>query len=193
MKHFSSLLLCCLYSNVFAQTGTDTTLQDGRKAKFQIEVVPCECDTLVHDSIAISNNICFDTNTYLVILPSITDKADSICLAIGVPPKLIYEIGMNESRRQNVYDLDYLIKDGDLQVIDRTFKHYYTGLGLTGGKSRINYLIVGIYYLKRNYTIYQSWEQARYAYGRGRWKPRSQWTSLEKKFMGKINWSDYDD
>lgn len=186
-----SILLCSFWSS-YAQTGKDTTLSDGRKAIFQIEVVPCECDSSVHDSIAVTLNACFDTNSYLVLLPTILDIADSICQAFGVPSQLVYEIGMNESRWQNINDLDYLIKDGDLQVIDRTFNHFYDVLKLEGGKTRRNYLIVGIYYLKQNYDQYQSWEKARYAYGRGRWKPRSQWTALEKSFMNKIDWTQYD-
>lgn len=177
---------------LYAQSEKDTTLPDGRKAKFQIEVVPCECDSVKHDSVSIALSSCYDTNSYLVILPSILEIADSICLAMDVPPKLVYEIGMNESRWQNIYDLNYVIKDGDLQVIDRTFNHFYELLALEGGKTRRNYLIIGIYYLKLNYDNYQSWEKARYAYGRGRWKPQSQWTALERKFMNKIDWAQYD-
>ena len=191
----ATFILFAFLANVLtssAQNDKDTTLPEGRKAKFQIEVVPCECDSLSHDSVAISHNACFDTNAYLIILPSILDIADSICTAFNVPPKLIYEIGMNESRWQNIYDLNYLIKDGDLQVIDRTFNHFYKELHLEGGKTRRNYLIVGIYYLRQNYNTYESWEKARYAYGRGRWKPQSEWTALERKFMTKIDWTQYD-
>ncbi|MFT5513795.1 MAG: hypothetical protein ACI8SE_002205 [Bacteroidia bacterium] len=192
MKSVFLLLSICLTATCWAQSTSDTVLSGGRKAKFHIEVIPCECDSLKHDSVSISNSACFDTNSYLVVLPSILDVADSICIAMGVPPKLIYEIGMNESRWQNIYDLDFLIKDGDLQVIDRTFNHFYSLLALQGGKTRHNYLIIGIYYLKQNFNTYQSWEKARYAYGRGRWKSKSDWTSLERKFMTKIDWTQYD-
>lgn len=177
---------------VQAQEAKDTTTKNGRKAKFQIEVVPCDCDSTVNDSIALVNQACFDTIGRIVAIPCIFDLADSIADVFDVPRKLVYEIGMNESRWQNPYDLHYLIKDGDLQVIDRTFNHFYKELGLKGGKTRKNYLMVGIYYLRVNYDIYHNWEKARYAYGRGRWKPRSEWTALEKKFMSKINWSEYD-
>ncbi len=192
MKSITIVVLALFSAIALYGQEKDTTLPDGRKAIFKIEVVPCECDSLKHDSIAISLSSCFDTNSYLVIQPSILDVADSICNILGVPSKLIYEIGMNESRWPNIYDLDYLIKDGDLQVIDRTFNYFYNELGLEGGKTRTNYLYIGIYYLKQNYDTYQSWEKARYAYGRGRWKPQSQWTSLEKKFMTKIDWTQYD-
>ncbi len=188
------LLICTIFisSALLGQTKKDTTLPDGRKARFQIEVVPCDCDSLKHDSLSISLSNCFDTNSYLVIQPSILDVADSICYEMGVPPELVYEIGMNESRWQNINDMDYVIKDGDLQVIDRTFNHFYKKLGLVGGKTRRNYLIIGIYYLKQNYDQFGSWEKARYAYGRGRWKPSSEWTALERKFMTKIDWTKYD-
>jgi hypothetical protein len=188
------VLLCFVLGSIsaYAQTEKDTTLSDGKKAIFQIEVVPCECDTLKHDSIAVALNSCFDTNSYLVLLPSILDVVDSLCYAMDVPPELVSEIGMNESRWQNIYDFNYIIKDGDLQVIDRTFNHFYKDLKLQGGKTRRNYLIIGIYYLKQNYNTYLSWEKARYAYGRGRWKSPSEWTSLERAFMTKTDWTKYD-
>lgn len=175
-----------------AQVGKDTTFEDGKKARLEIEVVPCDCDSAENDSIAISLNQCFDSLQVWTLLPTVFDLADSIAMVFNVPPKLVYEIGMNESRWPRIYDLDYLIKDGDLQVIDRTFNHFYKELGLTGGKTRKNYLMVGIYYLRVNYDIYHNWRKARYAYGRGRWKPESQWTSLERHFMNKIDWSQYD-
>ncbi len=175
-----------------AQSLKDSILPSGQKGSFQIQVIPCDCDSTVNDSISISLNQCFDSNMIFVLHPSILDFADSVALALGVPPKLIYEIGMNESRWPNVYDLDYLIKDGDLQVIDRTFNHFYNEMHLTGGKTRKNYLLVGIYYLKVNYDLYHNWRKARYAYGRGRWKSESQWTRLERHFMNKIDWSNYD-
>ena len=178
--------------SVHAQDGIDTITKSGRKAKFQIEVVPCDWDSSVNDSIAISFQECFDTICRIVAIPSVFDLADSIADVFDVPKKLVYEIGMNESRWPNPYDLSHLIKDGDLQVIDRTFNHFYKELGLRGGKTRKNYLMVGIYYLRVNYDIYHNWEKARYAYGRGRWKPRTEWTALEKKFMSKINWNQYE-
>ncbi|MFT4523245.1 MAG: hypothetical protein ACI8ZN_002197 [Bacteroidia bacterium] len=195
LRHFLLLVgLLCIVKTGFAQTlKKDTVLEDGRRGRFEIEVVPCPCDSIKHDSIALAFNACFDTNTYILLEPSILDIADSIAISHGVPPELVYEIGMNESRWPNMYDLDYLIKDGDLQIIDRTFNIFYKRLGLTGGKTRYNYLVVGIYYLRRNYDHQGSWRKARYCYGRGFWKPETQWTTLEKHFMGKIDWTKYDE
>ncbi len=186
-------VICCILLAIGVRAQSqDTVLQNGRKAKFQIEVVPCDCDSSIHDSIAISSNQCFDTSFVLVYYKSILDIADSLALEFKVPPELVYEIGMNESRWLNIYDMDYVIKDGDLQVIDRTFNVFYKQLNLSGGKTRRNYLIIGIYYLRQNYEMYQSWRKARYAYGRGRWRPESEWTRLERSFMNKIDWSKYD-
>ena len=134
-----------------------------------------------------------DTLCCIQFKPSILEIADSIALSMGVPPELVYEIGMNESRWQNIHDLDFLLRDGDLQVIDRSFWILYKELGLKGGKTRYNYLVCGIYYLRKNYDRYGSWKKARYAYGRGRWRPPSEWTSMERHFMNKIDWSKYDD
>lgn len=134
-----------------------------------------------------------DTLCCIQFKPSILEIADSIALSMGVPPELVYEIGMNESRWQNIHDLDFLLRDGDLQVIDRSFWILTKELGLKGGKTRYNYLVCGIYYLRKNYDRYGSWKKARYAYGRGRWRPPSEWTSMERHFMNKIDWSKYDD
>ncbi|MBO6516371.1 MAG: hypothetical protein JJ975_07450 [Bacteroidia bacterium] len=192
-RYLFGILLNLLFVTIgLAQNSQDTTLPNGDRGAFRIEVVPCDCDSTVNDSISISLNRCFDTISLFVKTASILDFADSVAIAYGVPPKLVYEIGMNESRWQNIYDLDYLIKDGDLQVIDRTFNHFYNEMGLTGGKTRRNYILVGIYYLKVNYNIYHNWKKARYAYGRGRWKPESEWTRLERHFMNKIDWNQYD-
>ena len=86
-----------------------------------------------------------------------------------------------------------LIPNGDLQIMPATYKIWYKKLGLTGGKTRYNYLIVGIAYLK--YCKDQgdgTWRQARYIYARGRWKNPSQWTKLEHRFMSDIDWKLYD-
>ncbi len=118
--------------------------------------------------------------------------ADSIANSLAVPPHLVYEIGMNESRWQNPDQPNYLIKDGDLQVIGATFNYWYKRLNLTGGKTRYNYLVVGINYLHECYKIGGTWRKARYIYGRGRWKEPQYWTKLERSFMNKIDWSQYD-
>lgn len=188
---FSILFALASTMSIFGQD-RDTILPDGRKGSIQIQVKPCPCDSLRHDSISISQGNCFDTSLYVLLTPSILDFVDSIAKIYGVPYQLVYEIGMNESRWPNIYDINYLIPKGDLQVIDPSFTILYNQLKLSGGKTRKNYIICAIYYLRKNYDIYGSWRKARYAYGRGRWKPESQWTSLERRFMNKIDWSKYD-
>ncbi|MBI1306535.1 MAG: hypothetical protein GC181_07970 [Bacteroidetes bacterium] len=192
------LLISLVFSVAIASTAfaqeeeQDTILPDGRKGSIMIQVLPCDCDSLRHDSISVALNNCFDTSCHVQLVPSILDFVDSVAEAFGVPYELIYEIGMNESRWPNIYDHSYLIKDGDLQIIERSFFMLYKELKLTGGKTRQNYIIAGVYYLKKNYDLYGSWKKARYAYGRGRWRPESQWTSLERRFMNKIDWTKYD-
>lgn len=118
--------------------------------------------------------------------------SDSICNSIGVPAELVREIGQNESGWRCIKSLSGGTDFGDLQVIDETFNYWYDRLELTGGKTRYNYLVVGIHYLKYNHSRYKSWEKARFAYARGSWRGKSTWTCLEEKFMGKINWRKYD-
>ncbi len=123
---------------------------------------------------------------------TILEISDSICNSIGVPPELVREIGENESGWRCIRSQSGGTDFGDLQVIDKTFKYWYDELNLKGGKTRYNYLVVGIHYLKYNYDRYHSWEKARFSYARGSWRSKSTWTCLEEKFMGKINWSRYD-
>jgi hypothetical protein len=118
--------------------------------------------------------------------------SDSVCRAAGVPPGLIRDIGNNETGWRYIRDFNGGTAHGDLQIVDNTFFHWYKKLGLKGGKTRENYLIVGIYYIKSLYKVYGSWQKSRYAYARGHWKEPSKWTPLERKFMGKIDWSKYD-
>ncbi len=123
---------------------------------------------------------------------SVFEVADSICQEAGVPFELVKEIGNNESGWRYISNTNGGTDHGDLQVIDQTYWYWYDELGLTGGKTRRNYLKVGIYYLKYLHNRYGSWEKARFAYGRGHWREPSTWTDLEKKFMGKIDWTKYD-
>lgn len=118
--------------------------------------------------------------------------SDSVCRAAGVPPGLIRDIGNNETGWRFIKDFNGGTAHGDLQIVDNTFFHWYKKLGLKGGKTRENYLIVGIFYIKSLHKVYGSWQKARYAYARGHWKEPSKWTPLERKFMGKIDWSKYD-
>jgi len=174
-----------------AQTFTDADtviahVEGSFEHKLRINKFPCDYDST-------RTCITFDTLSTRRIRPeTVFEWADSIALSIGVPPKLVHEIGMNESRWLNPEDLDYLIRHGDLQVMDQTFQKMYTKLGLIGGKTRYNYLVVAIHYLNSCYKIGGTWQKARYIYGRGRWKEPSQWTSLERSFMNKIDWTQYD-
>ena len=124
---------------------------------------------------------------------SVFDWVDSIATAMGVPPGFVKDVGRNESKWPKPNNLNYLIPNGYLQIMPATYKIWYKKLGLTGGNTRYNYLIVGIAYLK--YCKDQgdgTWRQARYIYARGRWKNPSQWTKLEHRFMSDIDWKLYD-
>ncbi len=118
--------------------------------------------------------------------------SDSVCVSAGVPPGLIRDIGNNETGWRYIRDYSGGTANGDLQIVDNTYFYWYKKLKLSGGKTRENYLIVGIYYIKSLYKTHGSWQKARYAYARGHWKEPSKWSPLEKKFMGKINWPQYD-
>jgi hypothetical protein len=118
--------------------------------------------------------------------------SDSICEALGVPAQLVREIGKNESGWRCIKNLTGGTDFGDLQVVEKTFDYWYETLKLEGGKTRRNYLIVGITYLKSQHKRYGTWEKARFSYARGHWRNETTWTCLEQKFMGKIDWSQYD-
>jgi hypothetical protein len=79
---------------------------------------------------------------------SVFEVADSICQEAGVPFELVKEIGNNESGWRYISNTNGGSDHGDLQVIDATFWYWYKKLELEGGKTRRNYLKVGIYYLK---------------------------------------------
>lgn len=118
--------------------------------------------------------------------------SDSVCRSIGVPPQLVYEIGMNESRWNFIRQKRNGIGKGDLQVIDNTFRHWYRKLKLKGGHTRSNYLLVATHYLKHCYNQEKSWKKARFVYARGHWRDESTWSAMERAFMNKIDWSKYD-
>ncbi|MFT4522822.1 MAG: hypothetical protein ACI8ZN_001774 [Bacteroidia bacterium] len=123
---------------------------------------------------------------------TILEVSDSICEALNVPAELVREIGQNESGWRCIKSKSGGTDYGDLQVIEKTFNYWYNELNLTGGKTRRNYLIVGINYLKYQHNRYNSWEKARFAYARGNYRSKTTWTCLEEKFMKKIKWSKYD-
>jgi hypothetical protein len=153
----------------------------------RINRYPCEYDST-------RTCVTFDTLSVVRFRPnSVHEWADSIALSIGVPPNFVKEVGRNESGWRNPTDLDYLIRNGDLQIIPATYNHWYKKLGLSGGKTRYNYLIIGIHYLKYCHDVGDgTWRQARYIYARGAWKHPSKWTKLEWHFMGDIDWTQYD-
>ena len=97
---------------------------------------------------------------------SVLEIADSICQEAGVPFALVKEIGQNESGWRYIQNTNGGSDNGDLQVIDQTYWYWYDRLELKGGKTRRNYLKVGIYYLKSLHNKYGSWEKTRFAYGR---------------------------
>jgi hypothetical protein len=180
------LLLLLQNSNLGAQTNGDSLRIIRYEEKIYtllINIYPCEQD---------SSLFCESIDTIAVKPLDIFYFVDSISDIYGIPKGLIYEIGMNESRWPKPDNINHLIKDGDLQVIERTFNYWYNQIGLTGGKNRINYLIIGCHYLKFCYDKTGSWKKARFMYGRGHWREPKTWTPLEKKFMSKINWSKYD-
>lgn len=118
--------------------------------------------------------------------------SDSICAELGVPAELVREIGENESGWRCIRNTNGGTDFGDLQVVQKTFDYWYDHLNLKGGKTRENYLLVGVTYLKSQYKRYGSWRKARFSYARGHWRNETTWTCLEEKFMNKIDWSKYD-
>jgi len=183
-----SLLMMLFYfsSSSFAQKPNDTTeisRTDQYLYTLSVTYFPCPYD---------SGEWCILKDTLSQQKIDIFYFVDSISQVLNIPQGLIYEIGMNESRWPNPDNLKYLIRDGDLQVVDKTFHHFYKKLGLSGGKTRVNYLIVACHYLIFCYEKTGSWQKARFMYGRGHWREPHTWTPLEKKFMSKIDWSKYD-
>ena len=136
---FIALFTVAFWSKAQTFTDFDTVINhtdQGVQYKLKINKFPCDYDTS-------KTCLSFDTISKVVIKPkTVFQWADSIAASIGVPPKLVYEVGMNESHWPNPKNLDYLIKDGDLQIIDRTFDIMYKRLGLTSGRTRYNYLVV---------------------------------------------------
>jgi len=79
-------------------------------------------------------------------------QADSICESISVPYELVNEIIENESGWRFIANLNGGSDFGDMQVVRNTFDYWYLHLDLKGGKTRLNYLIVGIHLLKYYYV-----------------------------------------
>ena len=145
-----------------------------------------------NESLATAAEETNNTAPSVKISKSVLDVADSICQEAGVPFALVKEIGQNESGWRYIQNTNGGTDNGDLQVIDQTYWYWYGKLELKGGKTRRNYLKVAIYYLKSLHNKYGSWEKTRFAYGRGHWRTPDTWTCLEEKFMGKIDFTQYD-
>lgn len=130
---------------------------------------------------------------------SIFDIARQLSEYYDIPFELVDTVGDNESGWVNPYDMNYIHKCefpgesswGDLQIWDPTWEHWSKKLGLTE-KTRINLLHVGIRYLKYQHDRYGNWTQARFAYGRGSWRPPYTWKPIEKRFMSKADWTYFD-
>ena len=145
-----------------------------------------------NNSLTVAKEEIKKTSPIVLTSKSVLEVADSICQEAGVPFALVKEIGQNESGWRCIQNTNGGTDNGDLQVIDQTYWYWYDQLGLKGGKTRRNYLKVAIYYLKSLHNKYHSWEKTRFAYGRGHWRTPDTWTCLEEKFMGKIDFTQYD-
>lgn len=130
----------------------------------------------------------------------IFEIAKYYCDSLNVPREYVYDVGMNESGWKYPNDSTFIqgpdyvpgeTSQGDLQMIDPTWEYWSKQLNLKQ-KNRKNLLIACIAYHKYCYWKGDSsWEKARYIYARGRWKPKSKWTKLEKRFMSKMNFKKY--
>lgn len=119
---------------------------------------------------------------------------------LGVPRQFVYDIGKNESDWRNPNDSTFIMPPlyvknessyGDCQMLTTTYRAYQKKLGL-GPMTRENLLIACIHHMKYCYLIGDSsWKKARYIYARGRWREPYRWTSLERKFMSKMNFNEY--
>lgn len=141
-----------------------------------------------------------DTCNYDTISYSVFDVVDKYCKKYDVPEELIFNLGLNESGWRNIEDSNYCLKTpdcgkfsyGDLQIWSPTRKSIFKKLNLTG-ITRENCIHASIYYMKYQYNRYGSWYKARFAYGRGSWRPEHTWKPIERKFMNKHNWKQYDE
>lgn len=124
---------------------------------------------------------------------------DSLCAIYGVPKELVREIGQNESNWLHPEDTSYIRmcgiegedSRGDLQINMKYWEMFSRRYEIQH-PNRIGLLQAGIAHLANLRARYGSWKKARFAYGRGHWRNESTWTALEKKFMTKINWNQYD-
>jgi hypothetical protein len=124
-------------------------------------------------------------------------EAKRLCDSSSVSFQFVLLLGENESDWLYPNDSNYIricgIKGegslGDLQIYPPTRKYYFNKLGLDT-ITRHNLLKASIAYivdLKKRYK--GDYTKVRYAYARGHWKPSYKWTSLEREFMSKADWS----
>lgn len=131
----------------------------------------------------------FNSEKIYFICQDIRCLVDSICRVLDVPYELVWQIGQNESGWRWLTGQDGDI--GYLQVMPQTFEFWEKKLKLEGGHTELNNLIVGITYLRHQYDRYGSWRKARFSYARGSWREEWTWRPIERRFMGKIDWSKY--
>lgn len=108
---------------------------------------------------------------------------------IGVPFKIMAFIAEDESQFRWVKgaydDLGYF------QIIPSTFEWWKKKINAEGVYSITNHdrranVIVACYYVRHLAERYNNdWVKVRYAYARGSYKERSQWTPMQKAFMAK--------
>jgi len=130
---------------------------------------------------------------------NIFNLVDKYCNMYDVPNTMVYQIGLNESGWPQPDNLGYTqkvwdcgaISYGDMQIWQPTRLSVFKKLNLTS-ITRENCLHASIYYLHTQHVRYGSWYKARFAYGRGSWRPEYTWKPIEKRFMNKHNWKQYD-
>ena len=124
---------------------------------------------------------------------------DTLCKNYHVNPAFVKSVGLNESGWLYANDSTYIRKCGikgegslgDLQIWPPTRKYYFNKLGFDT-ITRHRLLEASICYMSELCERYDyDYTKVRYAYGRGHWKARSKWTSLEHHFMSKEDWSKF--
>ena len=111
--------------------------------------------------------------------------------SLNVLREFVYDVGMNESGWRYPDSVTYIRicgidgedSRGDIQVNNPN--KYLDSI------TRATLLEFGITYMSQLYKRYGDWEKVRYAYARGNWKPKSQWSCLEIKFMNKMDFKKY--
>jgi hypothetical protein len=158
----------------------------------------CITPTKVVEKPVVIEILC-EEDTYIEEKENIFNLIDKYCAKYNVCNAVVYQIGLNESGWPNPNNLEYTQKVwdcgafsyGDMQIWEPTRKSMFKKLNLSD-TTRENCLHASIYYLHLKYVKYGSWYKARFAYGRGSWRPENTWKPIEKRFMNKHNWKQYD-